>query len=100
MEEHEKTFITLFFMGVLIAVGKILTSDEQITARLFFGRVFLGAAISVMAGAALIWFPNISPLAVTGIGTAFGIAGYQLVEMWLKKRGNALLQGKLKDDIK
>ncbi len=44
-------------MGVLIAVGKILTSDEQITARLFFGRVFLGAAISVMAGAALIWFP-------------------------------------------
>ncbi|MBO1928540.1 phage holin family protein [Providencia rettgeri] len=82
MEEHEK-HLSLCFYGVLIAVGKI-TSDEQITARLFFGRVLLGAAISVMAGAALIWFLNISPLAVTGIGTAFGIAGYQLVEMWLK----------------
>ncbi|CAB5587633.1 MULTISPECIES: phage holin family protein [Providencia] len=96
MEEHEKTFIALFFMGVLIAIGKILTSDEQITVRLFFGRVILGAAISVLAGALLIWFPDISPLALTGIGTAFGIAGYQLVEMWLKKRGSALLQGKLK----
>ncbi|MEI9788384.1 phage holin family protein [Moellerella wisconsensis] len=96
MEEHEKTFIALFFMGVLIAIGKILTSDEQITVRLFFGRVILGAAISVLAGALLIWIPDISPLAITGLGSAFGIIGYQLIEMWLKKRGSALLKRKFK----
>ena len=96
MEEHEKTFIALFFIGVFIAIGKILTSDEQITARLFFGRVILGSAVSMLAGAVLIWIPDISPLAITGLGSAFGIIGYQLIEMWIKKRGKALLQGKLK----
>ncbi|BBU94769.1 MULTISPECIES: phage holin family protein [Providencia] len=96
MEEHEKTFIALFFIGVFIAIGKILTSDEQITARLFFGRVILGSAVSMLAGAVLIWIPDISPLAITGLGSAFGIVGYQLIEMWLKKRGSALLKGKFK----
>lgn len=96
MEEHEKTFIALFFIGIFIAIGKILTSEEQITTRLFFGRVILGSEVSMLAGAVLIWIPDISPLAITGLGSAFGIVGYQLIELWLKKRGSALLKGKFK----
>ncbi|MDL9983987.1 phage holin family protein [Providencia rettgeri] len=96
MEEHEKTFITLFFIGALIAIGKVLTGDEPITLRLFIGRILLGSAVSVMAGAILIWVPDISPLAITGLGSAFGIAGYQLIELWLRKRGSSLLKGKFK----
>lgn len=96
MEEHEKTFIALFFIGIFIAIGKILTSEEQITTRLFFGRVILGSAVSMLAGAVLILIPDISPLAITGLGSAFGIVGYQLIELWLKKRGSALLKGKFK----
>ncbi|MBD1229314.1 phage holin family protein [Xenorhabdus griffiniae] len=96
MEEHEKTFVTLVLLGALIALGKMLTGNEPITLRLFIGRVILGSAVSVMAGALLIWWPGISPVAVTGIGSALGIAGYQLVEVWLQKRGSALLTGKLK----
>ncbi|MCP9267839.1 phage holin family protein [Xenorhabdus sp. XENO-1] len=96
MEEHEKTFVTLVLLGALIALGKMLTGNEPITLRLFIGRVILGSAVSVMAGTLLIWWPGISPIAVTGIGSALGIAGYQLVEVWLQKRGSALLTGKLK----
>jgi hypothetical protein len=96
MEEHEKTFVALVLLGALIALGKMLTGNEPITIRLFIGRVILGSAVSVMAGAMLIWWPGISPVAVTGIGSALGIAGYQLVEVWLQKRGSALLTGKLK----
>ncbi|MCG3462025.1 phage holin family protein [Xenorhabdus bovienii] len=96
MEEHEKTFVTLVLLGALIALGKMLTGNEPITLRLFIGRVILGSAVSIMAGALLIWWPGISPVAVTGIGSALGIAGYQLIEVWLRKRGSALLTGKLK----
>ncbi|MEX9891301.1 phage holin family protein [Providencia rettgeri] len=96
MEEHEKTFLTIAVLGALIGIGKMLTGEEPITIKLFIGRVILGSATSVAAGAILIWIPDLSPLAVTGFASAMGIAGYQAVEMWLKKRGSALLQGKLK----
>lgn len=96
MEEHEKTLITIALMGALIGIGKMLTGAEPITIKLFIGRVILGSATSVAAGAILIWIPDISPIALTGVASALGIAGYQAVEMWLKKRGSALLQGKLR----
>ncbi|EEG86797.1 hypothetical protein PROPEN_01091 [Proteus penneri ATCC 35198] len=31
-----------------------------------------------------------------GIGSALGIVGYQLVEIWLRKRGNQFFSGKEK----
>lgn len=96
MEEHNKTFIALLILGACIGLGKMLAGDEPITPRLFFSRIILGSAVSVMAGALLVWLPDISPLAITGIGSALGIAGYQVVELWLKKRGSSLLTGKLK----
>ncbi len=41
MNESEKSIITLFIIGVLIAVGKVLAGSEPITLRLFVGRVLL-----------------------------------------------------------
>ncbi|CFW61886.1 holin family protein 2 [Yersinia enterocolitica] len=94
MQEHEKTFLGLAILGGLIALGKVLASDEPITVRLFVGRVILGSATSVAAAAGLGWVPGISPLAVTGLGAAAGIAGHQAVELWLRRRGSSLLKGK------
>ncbi len=45
-----------------------------------------------MAGAALVQFPTLSPLAINGIGAALGIAGYQTVELLIQRR--AARQGK------
>ncbi|KGA37242.1 holin, partial [Pectobacterium odoriferum] len=45
------------------------------------------------AGAVLVWIPGLSPLAVTGLGAAFGVAGHQAVEIWLRRRGSSLLTG-------
>lgn len=100
MDEYDHTLISLVIVGVFIALGKMLVANETITLRLFIGRIILGSAVSVVAGALLILWPGINPIAVLGIGSALGIAGYQLVEIWLRKRGNQLFSGKGKDDTK
>ncbi|WP_137241212.1 phage holin family protein [Pantoea agglomerans] len=86
MQDHEKTLMQLLLMGAVIALGKVLASNEKITPRLIAGRVILGSAISVAAGAALVQFPDMSPLAVNGVGAGLGILGYQFCEMWLRRR--------------
>lgn len=97
MTEHEKSFFTLAFIGALIAIAKTLDSDEPLTPRRMIGRAILGSAVSVVAGAALIQFPNIHPLAVNGIGAMLGILGYQSVEMWLHKRSKIKMEKKKND---
>ncbi|HDT2133530.1 MULTISPECIES: phage holin family protein [Enterobacter] len=86
MQEHEKSLYTLLLMGALIAIGKVLASNDPITPRLFVSRVILGSFVSVIAGAALIQIPDASPLAIQGLGAGLGIAGYQAVEVWLRRR--------------
>ncbi|HGE6484094.1 TPA: phage holin family protein [Klebsiella variicola] len=93
MQEHEKSLYTLVILGALIALAKVLVSDEKITLRLLAGRVMLGSAISVAAGAALVQFPDMPALAVNGIGAALGIAGYQVCEVWLRRRFGGTTMG-------
>lgn len=93
MQEYEKGFVTLAIMGALIALGKMLTSNEPITARLILGRVIVGSALSLAAGVALYFVPDIHPLALAGIGSALGIAGLNGVEVWLRKKGFDLGKG-------
>lgn len=94
MQEYEKGFIALAMMGALIALGKMLNSGEPITFRLVAGRVIVGSALSLAAGVALYFFPDIHPLALAGIGSALGILGLNGVEAWLRKRGiNFLSKG-------
>lgn len=94
MQEHEKGLLSLMIIGALIALGKALSSGEPITPSLFFGRIILGSAVSVAAAAILIWIPDINPLALSGAGAALGIAGYQVVEVWIRRKGNSVLPGK------
>lgn len=86
MQDHEKNVLMLIAVGAFIGVGKLLVSDEAISVRLVIGRAILGSAATVMAGIALLQVPDISPLALLGIGSALGIAGAQLIEMWIKRK--------------
>ncbi|EKY3167825.1 holin [Franconibacter pulveris 601] len=86
MSKDEQSLISLLVIGALIAVAKVLTSNDPITLRLFAGRVILGSLVSVVAGAVLLQLPDASPLAIQGLGAGLGIAGYQAVEVWLRRR--------------
>lgn len=88
MQEHEKSLYSLLVMGALIAIGHVVSSNDPITLRHFIGRVILGSFVSVIAGAVLIQIPDASPLAIQGLGAALGIAGYQTVELWLRRRAS------------
>lgn len=95
MQEYEKGALTLAVMGALIALGKLLSSNEPVTARLAIGRVIVGSALSVAAGSMLYLVPELHPLALLGIGSALGLAGLQGVEFWLKRKGINPGAGKL-----
>ncbi|EBR0398263.1 phage holin family protein, partial [Salmonella enterica subsp. enterica serovar Derby] len=75
MTEGEKGVLSLFVIGALIVVGKVLAGGEPITPRLFIGRMLLGGFVSMVAGVVLVQFPDMSLPAVCGIGSMLGIAG-------------------------
>jgi hypothetical protein len=93
MQEHERSLWTLLVLGAAIGLGKLLASDERLSARLILGRALLGSAVSLIAGVALVQVPDISPLALCGIGSALGIVGAQYLELLLKRKANKLLGG-------
>ncbi|MCE9730642.1 phage holin family protein [Pectobacterium aroidearum] len=86
MNEPDKSILSLFLIGALIVVGKVLAGGEPVTLRLFIGRVLLGGFVSMVAGVALVQFPTLSPVAINGIGAALGIAGYQAIELLIKSQ--------------
>lgn len=90
MQDHEKSLLALVIMGALIGMGKLLASDERLTLRLILGRTMLGSATCMIAGAGLIQFPDLPPLALYGIGSALGIAGSQGIEAWIKRKARVL----------
>lgn len=61
MTEGEKSVLSLFVIGVLIVVGKVLAGGEPITARLFIGRMLLGGFVSMVAGWHWCSFPTCRP---------------------------------------
>ena len=93
-EKGVAAILLLLFTGALIALGNLLVSPEQVTPRLFIGRIILGSAASMVAGAVLVWIPGLSLTAILGIGSGLGIAGHQAIELWLKRKGSTLLTGK------
>lgn len=58
MTAEEKSVLSLFMIGVLIVVGKVLAGGEPITPRLFIGRMLLGGFVSMVAGVVLVQFPD------------------------------------------
>ena len=85
MQDHEKTLLTLLLIGGVIGMSKLLVSTEKLTFRVIVGRTILGSASSLIAGLVLLQIPDISPLALLGIGSALGILGSTFIEEYLKK---------------
>mgnify|MGYP003397069431 FL=1 len=88
MQDHEKTLFTLFIIGALIGISRLLVSSEPLSVRLIIGRTILGSVTSAIAGIVLIQFPDLSPVALVAIACALGILGSTFIEEYLKKNVN------------
>jgi hypothetical protein len=86
MQEHERNLYMLAILGAMVGLGKLLASDEHITVRLVLARAMMGSATSMVAGVALIQFPDLNPVALLGLGSALGIVGAQALEAYFKRR--------------
>ncbi len=86
MQDWEKSGLLLAIIGAFIGLGKVLQSSEVLTLRLLIGRTLLGSGSSLVAGAIVMQIPDISPLALVGIGSALGIAGASVIEAWVRKK--------------
>ncbi|HGA2748591.1 TPA: holin [Escherichia coli] len=71
MTAEEKSVLSLFMIGVLIVVGKVLAGGEPITPRLFIGRMLLGGFVSMVAGVVLVQFPVLAALPQTACPAGF-----------------------------
>ncbi len=84
-DTESKSLIELALIGALIALGKLLAGGEKLTLRLCAGRVIIGAALSMVAGAALAMIPDLSVTALIGLGSALGICGQSVLEAGVQR---------------
>ena len=87
VSDHMKQILMLAAWGAAIALGKLLAGNDPLNWRVAIGRTILGSATSLVAGVVLLQIPDISPLALLGIGSALGIAGAQAVEAMVRRFG-------------
>lgn len=62
-------------IGVAIALGQILNSNEPMTWRLVLGRGLSTGGLAMAAGAILVWVPDVPLLAQIGIAAALASLG-------------------------
>jgi len=85
MPNGETTLFKLIVIGAVIGLGKALLDEPKLTWRLLIGRILLGSAVSMMAGLALIHFPELEEISLIGIASALGILGHTVIESLLKR---------------
>lgn len=75
-----KSLAILAGLGVVIAIGKLLVSDEKFSWRLAIGRSIVSAGLAVAAGSILAFIPGVSMLGVVGLASACAVLGEQFLE--------------------
>ena len=57
-------------LGILVGLGQLLASKEQLTPRIIWGRCLSTMGLSMAAGVVLLAFPGVPPLAQIGVAAA------------------------------
>lgn len=83
--DEAKTLLTMLLVGVISAIGNLLTCGEPISWRHALGRCITSGILAMAAGSVLVWLPNLSELALIGLSAAFASAGTSALERLLQK---------------
>ena len=72
--------------GVVIAIGKLLATNEKFCWRIAIGRSIVSAGLAVAAGSILAFIPGVPQLAVIGLAAAISVMGEQFLEKLISAR--------------
>ncbi len=83
--EQIATAAMFALVGITIGVGQLLASREILTPRIIIGRALSTGGISMAAGSALVWFPDLPLLGQIGIAAALASLGTSGLERVFQK---------------
>ena len=87
--DHPEGFLAaLAGIGAAIGLGKLLASEEHLTARLVIGRALIHGGFGCTAGAATLLFPTADPLVMFGLAAGIASLGNSALEIILQKYSN------------
>ena len=72
-------------LGILVGLGQLLASKEQLTPRIVWGRCLSTMGLSMAAGVVLLAFPEVSPLAQIGVAAALASLGTSGLERLVQR---------------
>lgn len=81
-----KLLLGLAIGGAVLGLGRLLASQEKLSARLVVGRSVVAGGLAVGAGAILTFIPNLSLLAVCGLAAVSAVLGEQFLERIINAR--------------
>jgi hypothetical protein len=85
--DHPEWFVAvLAFIGAAIGLGKLLNSEDQLTARRVAGRFIVNAGIGAAAGSVMLWVPNAPPLLLYGMAAGLASLGTSTLEYVIKAK--------------
>jgi hypothetical protein len=70
----------MILIAIVAGFGQLLASEEKLNWRIVFGRGLSSGALGVAAGATLIWYPDMDPVAMAGLAAliaSFGTSGLE-----------------------
>ncbi len=73
--------VVFWIIGATIGVGQHLLSPDPLSWRIAIGRALSTGGLAVVAGAALVMHPTMSPLSQIGIAAGIASLGTAALEM-------------------
>lgn len=67
-------------VGAAIGIGQLLLTGERLTRQIIIGRAISTGGMAMGAGAALVWFPALDPLAMLGLAAILASLGTSALE--------------------
>lgn len=72
--------------GIIVGLGQLLASKEELTTRIILGRALSSLGLSLVAGVVLLQFPEAHPLVLIGTGAALASLGTSFLERYLQRK--------------
>ena len=88
MESTNNTYTTLGIaagVGFIIAIGKILAADENVTVKMAVGRGLITAGLAVAGFSVLTFIPGLGIEGKIGVAALMASLGTTATEMLLRK---------------